>query len=221
MLTLRQKIICSHLPQAESFADVGCDHGYMAQYMLEQTNCVRVYITDVSAKCLKKAEQLLQSHVISGRCIPVCCDGLLGLSTLPQCVLIAGMGGEEIVKILAEGGIPKQFVLQPMKNSEKVRAFLIERGCKITLDYTFEDGKYYDLIKGENCGGDSYSDFELLFGRDNLQSPSTAFLNKIRNEAQKLRALLQGSTLCGESRDELRTRLYRLEEIIDAVDEIL
>lgn len=219
-MSVRLERICSHLTQAESFADIGCDHGYCTQYMLENDLCERAYISDISRGSLQKAERLLQAHIQAGRCKAICADGMQGLPEACELVLIAGMGGEEIIRIL-DGRIPPRFVLQPMKNSDKVRAFLLANGCKITADYTFFDGKYYDLIAGEGGGGDSYSDFELLFGRDNLKNPGKDFIAMVREEQAKLRAFLAAPDMSRENRDALRARLYTLEEITDAVDEVL
>ena len=136
-MTKRLKEICAHIPKCAVLADVGCDHGYCAQYALESGLAQKVYITDISEKCLEKAISLLQKEIDEGRCIPLVGDGLSVLPE-PAAVLIAGMGGEEIIKILT-GQLPPIFLLQPMKNSEKLRRFLLERGANITLDYTFED----------------------------------------------------------------------------------
>lgn len=218
-MTERLRSICSQLPKASVFADVGCDHGYCAQYMLENGLCERVYISDVSAGSLSKAERLLSEAVASGRCVPVLADGMKGLPPDCDCVLIAGLGGEEIVRILSEGYLPSRFVVQPMKNSERVRAFLLERGCSVTADYTFfAEGKYYDLIAGENAGGSVYSDWELRYGRDNLKDRPAAFLNRLREEQGKIRARLCCKEMKRESREELLKRLYEMEVITDAVD---
>ena len=40
----RIDIICSHLPEADVFADIGCDHGYCTQYMLKNRRCRLAYI---------------------------------------------------------------------------------------------------------------------------------------------------------------------------------
>lgn len=217
----RIDIICSHLPEADVFADIGCDHGYCTQYMLKNRRCRLAYISDISAGSLQKARTLLAREVEEGRCIPVVADGLDGVKEC-DLVLIAGMGGEEIVRILERGYLPEKFVLQPMKNSEKVRRFLTGRGCSITLDYTFEDGKFYDLIAGEAPSSKSvaadYTDWELRFGRDNLRSPSPAFLKWIRGEREKLRGRLFSPAMSNESREELRKRQYELEVILDAIE---
>ena len=217
----RIDIICSHLPEADVFADIGCDHGYCTQYMLKNRRCRLAYISDISAGSLQKARTLLAREVEEGRCIPVVADGLDGVKEC-DLVLIAGMGGEEIVRILERGYLPEKFVLQPMKNSEKVRRFLTGRGCSITLDYTFEDGKFYDLIAGEAPSSEraaaDYTDWELRFGRDNLRSPSPAFLKWIRGEREKLRGRLLSPAMSHESREELRKRQYELEVILDAIE---
>ncbi len=168
----RIEILCSYIDACESFADVGCDHGYCAEHALKSGKCRRAVITDISAKCLEKAETLLAPYIKSGVCKPVCCDGLAGVPTDTEQVLIAGMGGEEIIKILTEGFIPEKFILQPMKNADKLRKFLIESGCKITVDDIFKEEEYYIIGKGEWSGGSGdYTYNELCFGKDSLKNP--------------------------------------------------
>ena len=222
MMTQRIARLCASLPRSSVFADVGCDHGYCTQYMLEHALCGRAYISDISAGSLSKAQALLSDEIASGRCIPVCADGMKGLPADVDCLLIAGMGGEEIVRILSEGYIPARFVLQPMKNAARVRAFLTERGCRIEEDITFcADGKFYDLIAGENAGGSEYSDWELKFGRGNLSHPTQDFLRWLHAEEEKLRSYLVRDNMSRESRGAVLARLYELEVIINAVEEDL
>ena len=216
----RLDVICAHIPACRVFADVGCDHGYCTRYALQNGLCERAYPCDVSAACLKKAEELLREEIAAGRCFPVCCDGLDGLTEEPDCVLIAGMGGEEIVSILSRRErLPAKFVLQPMKNAEKVRAFLCARGAGIGEDMTFRDGKFYDLITGSREGGTVYSAFELRYGRDNLLNPTRDFFGKIQKDAETVRFALRAAE--GAQRETLIERLHELEGIADAIDERL
>lgn len=164
--------ICSYIDDCETFADIGCDHGYCTEYALKSGKCKSAVISDVSAKSLLKAEALLKDYIASGRCRAVCCDGLKKIAPDCELVLIAGMGGMEIIKILTEGFIPRRFVFQPMKNAEEIRKYLIGSGCKITADDIFFDGKYYFILKGERGGGTAnYTKEELAFGRDSLKNP--------------------------------------------------
>lgn len=168
----RIKKICSYLSPCKIFADVACDHGYFAEFMLKNELCERAIISDISAKSLKKAENLLAPFIERGVLNAVVCDGLLKVDGADE-VIIAGIGGEEIVKILKEGYIPENFVFQPMKNAEVLRSFLIGSGCELSHDDIFEDGKnFYFIIKGKREGESrAYSAAELQFGKDSLKNP--------------------------------------------------
>ena len=214
-MTERLKEICAHIPASEVLADVGCDHGYCARYALKNGLCRRVYITDISEKCLLKAKALLTKEIQEGSCIPLVGDGIAILPE-PCTVLIAGMGGEEIIKILSHH-IPPVFLLQPMKSTEKLRRFLVEKGCQISLDYTFEDGKFYDLILGTSGGGDRYTEREFVYGRDNLKNPSPAFRKKIRAERDKILGYLNASPSAGE-REKLEKRLQTTENLLHEIE---
>ena len=211
--------ICSLLKRTNVFADVGCDHGYMAEYMLKNGLCERAYISDISAESLKKAETLLKPYIDEGKCIPVVCDGLDGIPEACDFVLIAGLGGEEIVKIAERAYLPPRFLFQPMKNAEKLRRYLVSRGAKLERDFTFSDGntrrKYYDILLGSATGGDVYSEQEFRFGRDNLNGNSPyPFLFLAQEELEKTEARLR-SVRQGSARAALERRKTQLEEAID------
>lgn len=215
----RVRHICSYLTPARVFADIGCDHGYMTKYMLDRGLCERAYISDISAKSLAKAETLLKEHIERGACIPVVADGLRGIPERCDLVLIAGLGGEEIVNILQDIPLPTRFVLQPMKNSEKVRRMLVSRGASIEVDHTFSEGearkKYYDLICGTNAGGDKYSELEFRYGRDNLNGKMPVpFLFQMEEEREKLIERLSRPALGDKSRAIILEKLNETEEII-------
>ena len=58
-LTKRLGTLYSELKGGGTFADVGCDHGYIAEKTLENGLFDDVIISDISEKCLKKAESRL------------------------------------------------------------------------------------------------------------------------------------------------------------------
>ncbi len=217
---MRERIahICSLLGRTEVFADIGCDHGYMTEYMLRHGLCGRAYISDISAESLKKAEGRLARYIAEGKCIPVVADGLDGLPEPCTFVLIAGLGGEEIVRILRRASVPPRFLFQPMKNAEKLRRYLVEQGAKLERDYTFSEGstrrKYYDLILGSADGGDVYTEREFRYGRDNLNGNSPyPFLFQAKEELEKAKARLALAQRT-ESRGALAAKIAELEEVI-------
>ena len=212
-MTDRLKRIFEEIPPCSSFADVGCDHGYIAEKMLESGKCNHVIISDISAPSLKKAEKLLKRYIDSGAAHSVCTDGLNGISEV-ETVLIAGMGGEEIIKILTQSAfLPKVLVLQPMKNVDKVRKKLFSLGYGITKDFLFYDKKYYNLIickLGYNSS--PYTEKEIIFGRDNLLNKSEDFKLYLTREIVLIQECLKKAKGQNEI-EELNARLQLFNEV--------
>ena len=170
-ISKRLEKIFSYLTSCEYLADVGCDHGYIAKLALDSGIAKKVCISDISEKSLNKAINLLSDYG-DEKVFSVVSDGLELVPTTVDQVLIAGMGGEEIVKILSSSHfLPKKLVLSPMKNGEKVRKLLIELGYEIVHDTIFSDGdKFYFLITADFGGKSVYTDMELEFGKESLKS---------------------------------------------------
>ncbi len=213
--------LCAHLKGGKLFADVGCDHGYCTEYMLKNGLCERAIFSDVSRGSLAKAEGLLAPYVQAGRAVAVLGDGFFGVPKEADEVLIAGMGGSEIISILADkehGFLPKRFVLQPMHDSEKLRRYLLENGGYIERDYTFEDGKFYDLLVGgrreEGQTAQSYTDAEYEFGKENLSKMPTAFVARTKKQIKNIKRYLTQPNLQEESREALLARRARLEGVL-------
>jgi tRNA (adenine22-N1)-methyltransferase len=183
MYSKRINIICSELEYSSSFADIGCDHGFCAEYVLKNGLCRNVIVSDISHKSLNKAIRLLSDYIEKGLCSAVCCSGMDKIDKNCEQVLIAGMGAYEIIEILNKGFIPEKFVFQPMRNTKELRRYLIENHCRIDKDYTFYDEKFYDIIKGGKTEdyNENYSDNELEFGRDNIKYKNNDFIKKLEN----------------------------------------
>ncbi len=213
-MTERLKRIYSELNQCHTFADIGCDHGYLTKAMLEGKKCENAIISDVSAKCLKKAEELLGDYIEKGVVKSVVSDGFDKVQGA-DLALIAGMGGEEISHILKEAKeLPINLVLQPMKNVDKVRLCAVSVGYKIIKDFVFfAGGKYYDLIVLQK-GEDNLTDEEVEFGRTNLNNPEQAFKDQIAERIAKLNVYLNNSSLSVESSDKIKNTIKKLGKYV-------
>ena len=219
-LTHRLQTLCSLLKSAKSFADVGCDHGYCSEYVLKNGLCKDVVFSDVSKGSLAKAEKLLAAYMECGQARAVLGDGFFGVSKDTEEVLIAGMGGSEIISILSHetyGFMPKYFVFQPMHDSEKLRRYILENDGYIERDFTFFDGKFYDVIVGGKAAGrtqKAYTDAEYEFGRENLETMSKDFTDKIKKLLKNTDKSLQIEGLGENSREELEARKQRLDGVL-------
>ena len=202
----RLEVLLSLIPNCNVLADVGCDHGYLSKYALDKNLCNKVIISDISAKSLEKAVVLLKPY--GDKVSSYVCNGFTDFEGQADFAVIAGMGGEEICLILkGVKTLPNGLLLAPQKNNDKVRRLLIELGYKITRDFTFLDGKFYDVIKAEK-GKDCYSEKEYIFGRDNLNERPNDFIEKLKKEEELLSKVV-------ESDEKVKPKLHLIREVLN------
>lgn len=216
-MTDRLNKIFSLLPSCEIFADIGCDHGYIAKAMLKSGKCKKAIISDISSKCLQKAEQLLSEEIKLGKAQSVVSNGFLKIDYC-DLALIAGMGGQEIIDILTwadiQNKLPNKLVLQPMKNVQDVRKLVIEQGYKVLVDKIFKSGKiFYNIISLEK-GYDFLTSEEIEFGRDNLKNPTEDFIQFISGEIFKLKQILTKENLADEVKELIKGKIDSLEKYV-------
>lgn len=209
----RIKKLCSYLDKCKSFADVGCDHGYCTLYMLKNNLCDSAQISDISAKCLEKAEKLLTPYIENGKVSSVCCSGLNGIVEDTEQILIAGMGGEEIILILKSAFIPEKFVFQPMKNARLLREYLILNGAEINADIMFESGgKFYTVIKGCRRGNKTeYTSEELEYGKALDSDTTRKFL---KSELAKKESYLK-NPVSDAARKKITEEINTIKEVLN------
>ena len=161
-MTPRLQAVCALIRPCDLLADVGCDHGYVARYALE--NGVRsVIASDIAIGALQKARVLLAPY--GSRVTTVCADGLDALAGQnPDCIVIAGMGGKNIIDILSGYTGDAALILGPQRDVPQVRQYLTEHGYKITFDSVVEDRRrFYDVLRVER-GEQTLDRFQRQFG---------------------------------------------------------
>lgn len=211
-MSKRFNILLSLIPDCRVFADVGCDHGYIAYEMLKNRKCDRVIASDISAECLQKAETLLR-ETFPDKYTALVSDGFENVGNC-DCALIAGMGGDTIADILAAaaGRLPEYLVLQPMRNSQRVRRDLVSLGYEILRDYTFRDGKFYDVILAKKGGNETYTADDYIYGRDNLIEKSEDFVALVNSRIDELKDAKEKAS--ETSKNEIDKRINELERVI-------
>ena len=133
-------------------ADVGTDHGYLPIALLQGGRIISAVAADVNAAPLESAVRNAARFGVSDRMRCVLSDGLAGLSAADaDDVVIAGMGGELILRIVAETPWlrtpEKHLVLQPMTTADRLRAGLYAAGFAIDREEAVYDGrKIYTVL---------------------------------------------------------------------------
>ena len=196
----------------EVFADVGCDHGYISEMVIKNGKYKKVILSDISSKSLEKSVNLLSKY--GDRVKFVVSDGFESYDEIPNEAIIAGMGGEEIIKILSGKILPDSLVLAPQKNTYKVRRFLLDNGYKILKDFTFySQNKFYDAIKAVK-GEDFYTPDELIFGRDNVKEKPEGFIKKVCFDIEVLNGIIADEKASKLSKETAKIKLIKLKEFI-------
>ncbi len=214
-MTKRLKILSSLITPCVKFADVGCDHGLIAQRVLKEKLAKQVVISDISQKSLQKAVKLL-SKFDKSIVTAIVSDGFKNLPKDVDQAIIAGMGGEEIVGILKDADVlPFKLILQPMKNPEKVREAVLSLGYKIEKDFVFFDSKFYFVIVATR-GQDSYTVEEIAYGRDNLKFGGEDFISYLKNEIEKTAIVLAKTDLSDDVKKVLSNKLTELNNVYEA-----
>ena len=220
-MTKRLQLLFDEIENCEVFADVGCDHGYIAEAVLKSGKSKKVIISDISEKSLQKAKTLL-CEKYKGRVKAVVADGFDGIDDKIDEALIAGMGGEEIAGILTRANnLPKRLILSPQHNSDKVRIALLNLGYYIKKDTSFTDGKLYYLIVAEKFEGQFaekstnkkqvYTEDEIYFGKDNINTKNTDFAVYVLSEIDKLNAIMAANPT--DIPDTLKQTTERLRRV--------
>ena len=160
-LSKRLETIVSMVPELGPegcVADVGTDHGFVPIRLVELGLCGRALAMDVRPGPLERAREHIRQHGLESRIETRLGDGLEQLRPgEAQAVVIAGMGGELMLRILKEGahvrGQVAHWILSPQSELSQFRHGLEEMGlCIREESMILEDGKYYtvlDVIPGE------------------------------------------------------------------------
>ena len=156
-------------------ADVGTDHAYVPIALCLSGRAVRAVASDIHEGPLSRARENIAARGLCDRIDTVLCDGLFAIESYhPTDVLILGMGGELIARIIDDASFVKKsglrLILQPMTHPESVRKMLCEQGFAIVEEKLVSEEKIYQIFCAEYTGErEEYSMLELLVGKQNLQ----------------------------------------------------
>lgn len=221
-ITQRMRAIINLVEDMDVVADIGCDHGFVSATLIEEKRAKHVLACDISRKSLEKAIKLIKKHDLP-QITTIVSDGLLALKgSEVDCVIIAGMGGLMIQKILQEGleGLRgrKKLVLAPQGNEYELRTWLDKNGYFIQNEAIAKDGEhYYQIIAAQVGSSERREDIYLHFGyypverREELQR---AFLECKRKEYEKIISSAKGGK---NTQDYIAEKEHVREQIVEVL----
>ena len=174
-------------------ADIGTDHAYLPIYLALCGRIKKALASDINEGPVLRAKQSVARFNVSDKVEVIKSPGLEGALNYPVTdIVIAGMGGELIASILSDAPWIKNgkynLVLQPMTHPEILRRYLLSEGFSIVgedvvSDMTDKNAKIYQIINAVYTElTETYSAYELYFGRLNIEKGGDEFLRLCRRE---------------------------------------
>ena len=206
-LSKRLNLILNLIMPCTVLADVGCDHGKLLFCALQNNVAKFVIGSDISQKSVLKTENLSKNSPFS-TFITLQSDGFIAYSQEQLkdvgCIVIAGMGGQEIIKILDYIIKNKsmftsltQLVLQPQNNVVNVRDYLVGNYYKILSDQLIYDKqKYYNILSVTpfNIKRQKLTNKQLEFGLTNLITNNPDFQQFLQYKIVETQTILLNIT---------------------------
>ena len=215
----------TYIKRGGRIADIGTDHAYLPIYLVKEGLVSSAVAADINLGPILSARANIEAAGLSGLIDTVQTDGLHGIEGYsPDDVLIFGMGGELIVKILEEAPWIRNasvgLILQPMSRAKILRRWLCENGFAILGESITEAGKLYQTIYAKYDGvGSEYNDEELLIGRLNIEQRPPLLEKFVRHELSVCEKIYKGKQMAEgtDVSEELAVMEYlkkRLETLI-------
>ena len=215
-ISRRLQSVAAFVQEGKRLADVGCDHGYIPIYLLQKKKIEKAIAMDINQGPLMRAKEHIQEWGLENYIDTRLSDGVKALKPNEvQSVVIAGMGGPLMEKILTEGNEVLQtvteLVLQPQSEIGHFRRFLIENGYEITHEeMILEDGKYYPIMRAVHGKAKEQTEAEYLYGKKLLQNRNPVLKEFLDREQVKAEGLLE--KLKNSQTPSAKARISELEK---------
>lgn len=222
LLSPRLKAIADLISPCNCFADIGTDHAYLPVYLCGIGKCRKAVASDVNKGPLKRAEKTVLEYGKYDK-IDLRLGG--GLETVlkdeADSVVIAGMGGLIIAKILEDGrekiNDGCKIVLQPMTAVPELREYLYNNGWTVTEEHLVrEDEKIYNII--EICKGESGvvpTEAELFVGKELMKKRPENYDEYLKRRIKKLSVMIDG--LKASDSEESKLKLNAVQKLYDEI----
>lgn len=206
MITPRLECILKYVTE-KTVADIGTDHAYIPIKLVLDDICDKVIASDIKPGPVGAAKRHVEKYGLSESVEVRLGPGLEPLSSGEAGqIIIAGMGGEMIMKILEESpdkAKASELILQPMNAQYELRKFLHENGYKIKKeDIVCENIKVYNVFivsKGQDTPFDD--DFEYQIPPYLLSHPRIDKL--LEKKIREFKKIINGNEKATEKNEEL------------------
>lgn len=218
MLSIRMRAVADLVTDGLRVADIGTDHGFVPIALVSEGRCPSAIAADVRRGPLSHAAENIRRHALSDVIETRLSDGLKEIRPgEAQAVIIAGMGGMLMIRILEEGrdviAAARELILQPQSDIPQVRRWLRSNGFSIISErITLDAGKYYFMMKAVSGKGPAYDAADEQYGYCLLAAGDSLLQKYLEEEAEKLKDIKQSLRI--QTTEKSRQRLKEIELLL-------
>ena len=135
-------------------ADIGCDHGYLSLYLLQQGIASSVIASDVNEGPLESARRNAVKFGFRDKIEFYLSDGVSRIPRDFDTMVCAGMGADTMMSIIADAydewlADPRYtLILQCQSKRPELRQWLYDKGFRINRETLAKDGKFvYSIME--------------------------------------------------------------------------
>ena len=190
-ISKRLKTIATFVNDNSNIIDIGCDHGLLDIYLIENKHNITLTASEINTNALNNAKKNINKYKLNNNIKLIESDGLDNIDTTNyNTIIIAGMGSHTIVGILHKG-IKKlkkidTIILQSNNDIDFLRKKVIELGYHIEKETLVEEKNIiYTIIKFKK-GYKFYTNKQIYFGPYLLKEKSELFIKKNNQDLKKL-----------------------------------
>lgn len=204
-LSLRLSAIADMVTEGNRLVDVGCDHGYLPVYLVQNGKIPAAIAMDVRKGPLSRAQEHIRQYGLEEYIKTRLSDGLGALEAGEgDTLVIAGMGGPLMERILTDGASVRdsfsELILQPQSDIPHFRRFIQNEGWEIVEENMIEEeGKFYPMMRVQKAQmplieerkSDLPYSLEEAFGKFLLDSGNLVLLQYLKRELRIREEILE------------------------------
>ena len=214
-ISKRLKIIHDMVPKSV-VADIGSDHGKLMIALVQSGTITKGYAVENKEGPFERLRSNLVRYHVDNMITPLFSDGIKDITRDVGTIVIAGMGGTNIVNILKahpEKMVRVQTIIVDAHTAVPfVRKEICQMGFAIADEKIVkEDDIFYEIIKFIKADKAIISDEDLEFGPILRQEKSATFKEKYQNRIYEIDSILAKGTLPKDRIHSLNEEKQKLE----------
>lgn len=169
-MSSRLLTVAGFIHKGDRVADIGCDHGYLSLYLLQQGIASSVIASDVNEGPLESAKRNAVKFGFEKQITFCLSDGAQNIPRDFDTMVCAGMGADTIMSIIHQSSEwlkdPKYtLILQCQSKRPELRQWLYDKGFRISRETLAKDGKFV------------YSVMEVVFDPGHGITPAETYIS--------------------------------------------